>query len=386
MEVYILDDFLRRKSVIDLFESCIWTDRFAAKGDVEIVVPSIDKYRRLLVPGTQLALNESDRIMTIETADTKTDSEGRTLLTASGVSLESMLEDRIATDGVSPTTENGKWVIRGTPGNVVRQLFDLICRQGMLHPGDVIPFIQPGTLYPEGSLGEISQVFDFEIPLGTLYQTVKDICDMYDLGFRLVRDGDKSKLFFEVYSGDDRTTQQSELSPVLFSPELDNLQNVSEMASISGSKNVAYVFSKTASRIVYAADAGQDTAGFDRRVLHVNATDIDATDPVVIQALLLQKGQEALAGHRPLSAIDGEINQYSKYKYGRDYGLGDLVEMRNTSGATNHMRITEQIFVSDAQGDRSYPTLTMNRFITNGTWDSWGNTTWDGGGEEVWDE
>jgi hypothetical protein len=222
--------------------------------------------------------------------------------------------------------------------------------------------------------------------MSSVYKAVKDICDMYDLGFRLVRDGDKSKLYFEIYTGDDRTTQQSVRTPVIFSPEMDNLQNVSEMTSIAGSKNMAYVFGKTTTLIVYTETTNQDTSGFDRRVLHVDATDIDETDPVILDALLLQRGQEELAAHRPLAAFDGEINQYSKYRYMTHYRLGDLVEMRNSDGATNHMRVTEQIFVSDAQGDRSYPTLSMNRFITPGSWDSWGNETWDGGGEETWDE
>lgn len=386
MEVYILDDFLRRTAVIDLYESLIWTDRYADKGDFELVVPSLNQHRRLLVPGTQLALTDSDRVMTIETADIKTDQEGRTLLTATGVSLEQLLEDRIATDGVSWMTEGGKWVVPGTPGNVCREIFKLICIDGMLNIGDIIPFIQQGAYYPAGSIPETAQEFAFEIPMGTLYKAVKDICDMYDLGFRLVRDGDKSKLHFEIYTGDNRTTQQSVRTPVIFSPDLDNLQNVSEMQTIANTKNMAYVFGKTTSLIVYGNDATSETAGFDRRILHVDASDIAETDPVILDALMYQKGAEALAGHRPLSAFDGEINQYSKYKYMRDYRLGDLIEMRNSDGATNHMRVTEQIFVSDSQGDRSYPTLTFNRLIMPGTWDSWGNESWDGGGEETWDE
>jgi hypothetical protein len=324
--------------------------------------------------------------MTVETADIKTDNEGRTLLTATGSSLESLLEDRVATDGVSWMTEGGKWVVTGTPGGVARQIFDLICRQGILNVGDIIPFIQPGTFYATGSIPEPTQQYAFEIPLSTVYTAVKDICDMYDLGFRLIRDGDKSKLYFEIYTGDDRTTQQTTLPPVIFSPELDNLHNTSEMKSVAGSKNVAYVFSKSGSLIVYGEGASSETVGFDRRVLYVDATGLTETPGPALDAAMMRRGLEELAAHRPLAAIDGEINQYSKYKYMRDYRLGDLVEQRNSDGATNHMRVTEQLFVSDAQGDRSYPTLTLNQFITPGSWDSWGNETWDVGGEETWDE
>ncbi|UGL63258.1 minor tail protein [Arthrobacter phage Tokki] len=387
MEVYVLDDFLRRTAVIDLFESCIWTDRYAAKGDFELVIPTVSQYRRLLVPGAQLALNESDRIMTVETADIKTDSEGRTLLTATGSSLENMLEDRVASNGVSHLTEGAKWTITGTPGAVARSIFNQICRLGILDPGDIIPFIQPGNLYPPGSLGEPSQSYSFEIPPGSVYKAVKDICDMYDLGFRLVRKGDLSMLHFEIYTGDNRTTSQTILTPVIFSPEMDNLQNVSEMESVAGSKNVAYVFSKFSTAIVYASGADSDTVGFDRRVLHVDASDIPGPSGAAHTAAMVKKGQEALAAHRPLAALDGEINHNSKYKYLRDYHLGDLVEMRNSSGATNQMRITEQIFVSDVQGDRSYPTLTMSRYIDLDSWDAWGVETWDEGDQIItWDE
>lgn len=386
MEVYILDDFLRRTAVIDLYESLIWTDRYAANGDFELVVPSLNQYRRLLVPGTKLALTDSDRVMTIETADIKTDAEGRTLLTATGISLENMLEDRVATDGVSWMTTGAKWVLTGTPGNVCRQIFDLICRQGILNIGDIVPFIQNGSFYPTGSIAETTSSFSFEIPMVSVYKAIKDICDQYDLGLRLIRDGDKSKLYFEIYTGDDRTTQQSVRPAVIFSPEFDNLQNISEMTSLADMKNIAYVFSKTGSLIVYGEGATSDTSGFDRRVLQVDATDSDLPAGAAMNALMLKRGQEALAAHRPLSALDGEISQFSKYKYMRDYRLGDLVEMRNSDGATNLMRVTEQLFVSDAQGDRSYPTLSINQFITPGSWNSWGNETWDGGGEETWDE
>lgn len=386
MEVYVLDDFLRRTEVIDLYESCIWTDRYAAKGDFELIVPSSNQFRKLLTPGTQLAHNESDRIMTVETLDIKRDEEGRTLLTATGVSAEALLDDRVATDGVSWISPSQKWLKTGTPGDVCRDIFKLICVDGILNPGDIIPFIQPGTLYPAGSIPEHSQAYNFEIPLSSVYSAIKDICDMYDLGFRLVRDGDKSKLYFEVYTGNDRTTQQSVRTPVIFSPDFDNLMNVSEFMSLADTKNVAYVFTKNGSLIVYGDEATSDTAGFDRRVLQVDALDIEDPAGPDLDALMLKRGLEELAAHRPLAAFDGELSKLSKYKYLRDYGLGDLVEMRNTNGAINHMRVTEQIFVSDEQGDRSYPTLTINRFIMPGTWDSWGNETWDEGGEDTWDE
>ena len=210
----------------------------------------------------------------------------------------------------------------------------------------------------------------------TVYQAITDICNVWSLGFRLLRNFDQSQLYWDVYAGNNRTTSQKVLPPVVFAPELDNLQNTTELKSIESAKNVAYVYSPAGFLAVYTADVDTTVSGFDRRVLVVNANDITA-DNTNVQGALLQKGKEELAKNRATQAFDGEINQNSQYKYQRDYYLGDVVEMRNVDGVSNEMRVTEQIFVSDKEGERAYPTLELNVFISTGSWLSWqGNQQW----------
>src|SRR6059036_109541 len=120
MELYILDSLLRRTAVIDRFESLIWTERFAEKGDFELVINSTHENRRLLVAGTRLALNESDRVMTVQSIEDKKDSDGKTILTVKGPSLESLLDDRAAIDGFAGLTTDPNWVLTDTPGNIAR--------------------------------------------------------------------------------------------------------------------------------------------------------------------------------------------------------------------------------------------------------------------------
>jgi hypothetical protein len=172
---------------------------------------------------------------------------------------------------------------------------------------------------------------------------------------------------------------------VVFSPELESLQNTTELTSIANYKNVAYVFSPAGYATVYPPDVNPDTEGFQRRVMVVDASDITSDNPDVTSALE-QRGAEALAQQRSFRAFDGEINPNSTYKYGTDYFLGDLVEMRNTDGVTNNMRVTEQIFVSDGEGERTYPTLSIALFIDTGSWLSWENAqVWeDLGPTEYW--
>jgi hypothetical protein len=388
MELYTLDNLLRRQYVIDQYESFIWTERITAYGDFELVLPATIENRNLLPIGTRLVHNESYIVMTVETVETKSDSEGQTLLTITGRSLEAILEDRVARNTMADLTLVPSWVLWGTPGYIARTIFEDICLYGDLSVGDKIPYLEAGTLLPPGSIEETDELVVVELEVTTVYEAVKKLCEQYNLGFRLVRWLDNSKLFFEVYTGSDRTSAQIEHPAVIFSPDLDNITDISELTSVSTYKNVAYVFSKNGSLMVYSDTANPSTIGFERRVLLVKADDIDEeVSGEELTAILNQKGQEALAEHRALSAFDGEITHYSTYVYRVDYNLGDIVEMRTGDGVTNNMRVTEQIFVSDGEGDRAYPTLAVDLFITPGSWNSWGNETWDDGDpDETWDE
>lgn len=358
MDLYILDDLLRRETVIDRYETLIWTERFSAFGDFKFIIHSTLKNRQLFSAGTRLALNESQRVMVVETVENKDDSEGRSILTISGRSLEALLEDRVARHTFDNLEIAPRWPLLGTPGYLARAIFKRICVEGLLHAYDIIPFIQEGTILPADTIPEPTEVLQRELEPMTLYAAIQGICNEYGLGFCLIRNLDESELYFDVYSGSDRTSAQSTLPAVIFSPELDSLTNVSEMDSIESFKNVAYVFSPSGSTAVYPLGV-EEKAGFERRALLVevdNVREFAGENNLSVLNILQRRGREALINHRRVTAFDGEIPK-SGYRYGIDYRLGDVVEMRKSDDASTYMRVTEQIFVSDAEGDRSYPTL-----------------------------
>ena len=387
MELYTLDSLLRREDVIDTFESVIWTDRYSADGELKLKVPASNEFRQMLRAGTMLSSNVSDAVMTIKYVQDGTDDEGNSVLEISGASLEDMLRDRFVKQTLSDTTTEPKWVITGTPGNVVRKLFQDICVTGTLSLADRIPFIQPGTIYPASNIPEYSEPITVEIPVKSLYDAIKEICDIYDLGFRLTRHGDTSKLYFEVFTGIDRTVQQNILPAIVFSPEMENMHNTREITSFEGVKNIAYVFSPVGYEIVYSPGTDASTSGFDRKVLVIEATDITDEDPEVASARMTQRGIEELLKTRPVFLFDGEVDQNYDKVYGVDYGLGDLVTAQNATGVVEGMKITEQIFIQDREGFRSYPTLSVRSIIDPGTWLGWKtNQVWaDMGLTEYWD-
>lgn len=352
MELYTLDSLLRREQIFDQFESLIWTERFAEIGDFELVIQSTPATRLLLTTGVRVAINKSKRVMEIETVVDTYDTEGRALLKIRGKDLVKILNDRVAADSI---VTNDPWEITDYPANIARYMFDQVCGFGWPLVADQIPFLVSGTIYLPSTIPEPDVIITWYQERDSLYNAIKKLVDLYDLGFRLVRNGDESELYFDIYSGSDRTATQTILSPVVFSRELDNLQNTKAFKTIDGMKTIAYVFSPAGVRIVTAEDIDPDLEGFERRVLVVKSNLAVGTSDW--QAKLDQEGARALAESRSLQAFDGEISQNSSYQYEVDYYLGDLVEMRNTDDMTDNMRVTEQIFVEDQEGERSYPTL-----------------------------
>ena len=218
MEVYILDSLYRRIAVVDKFESLIWAERMRAAGDFELHIVSSAQNRSIFVPGVNLAVNTSTRIMTVETVQDSTDDEGRRVLKITGPSLENVLRQRIIA-----MDDAGEWVPwesdEDDPRAIATDMFHDICVTGILNAGDIISGVTEGSFYPTDTIDEPSDLIVYIPDIQDLYTGLKDLCDAYMMGFRLVRHPVTNTLYFDVYMGSDRTTAQTALGAVVFSPD-----------------------------------------------------------------------------------------------------------------------------------------------------------------------
>lgn len=368
MDIYALDSSRKREHIVDRFESAIWTERYAELGDFQLLLESTQLNKTIFREGRWLIQNGSYRVMVVETYEDTEDSEGRRMFKPSGRSLEYILEERLAALTMAQVLANGRWTITDTPGNIVKHIFQKICIEGVLDVRDIIPDVvmTPFPHLPEGTNIGSPEAITLELEVKTLYETFQDLCTTYSLGFALLLDPENGQLHFELTTGTVRTTGQSVVDPVIFSPDLDNLSNTSELVSRAKYKNVAIVVSDHGSAVVYANPDDELKVGFDRRILFVKTSDVKAEDTNKA-ALLTKIGQAELAKNRRIMAFDGEIPQRG-YRYGLHYFMGDITEMRKSNGATNYMKVTEQIFIDDLEGERSYPTLSLEAYITPGAW------------------
>ena len=153
----------------------------------------------------------------------------------------------------------------------------------------------------------------------------------------------------------------------MFSPDMENLDQIRWLTSNANFKNVAYVYAQNGSAAVYSPLVDPTISGEDRRIMLINSSNSGPAGAALTTALQ-QEGLTALGQQKLVYAFDGELPPSVSYVYGVDYGLGDLVEERNMDGDTTQMFVAEQIFSSDSTGERSYPTLVLYQTATTGSW------------------
>lgn len=367
MEVYVLDRLYRRQYVIDQFISLIWTERWNTYGDFQLNIVSNYAARSLLKPDTWLAMNKSNYVMRIDSVEDDWSIDGSRMLIVKGHSIEKIFDDRAAP----------RVLYAEAPAQIARDMFHAVCVTGTWDPGDVITGVNEYTMggIPASTIPEPADSITVDltqVPVPSLATAlVTNICVKYDLGFRILCNSQTGQLYFDIYAGCDRTTDQTTLPAVVFAPQLDNLQNTKELTDISNAKNVAYVQHADGTSTIVYADGVDPTmlTAFERRVLIVDASNL--TSPTT--AMYTQAGLEALAASRTSYIFDGEVSQQSQYTYGTDYFLGDLVEEQNSDGVKTQMRVTEQIFSEDSTGEKSYPTLVSYVTFNTGSWLGWNN-------------
>ena len=413
MDIFILDSLLRPIDIIDRYESFIWTERYASKGDFQLVIMATPANRNRFVEDTMLWINKSNRIMRVKTVSDTVDVEKGATLTVKGFELSSIFEERVSAsiedggshDGMlkAVTYFNG-W----DPIDLVRTMVWRICiatSGWQINPGDTIPFLQdpygaPGSLYPADTIAHPTDTLVWEQKLASLYSAITDVAKAYDFGFRLYKDPNASKLYFEPYTGIDRTSQQSVYPPVVFSADMQNLQNTTDYKDNTAHYNVviaAYVYKNeeeggyppdlTVSVTVSDPELAFSSGGFDQKTKVITISQLpDSMELVDAPAYLTQLANEELTRSRPTNVYDGEVDQNAQFVYGRDYNLGDLVEVRRSDGGAAFMRVEEQIFKYDSNGFASYPSLVTKESINPGTWRSWKyDVNWvDMGSGEYW--
>lgn len=343
---------LETVSIIDSFESLIWTERYRQYGDFETVLPSDDNNLILITQIEYVLLRGSDSIMIVEDIQITSDVEDGSKLIVSGRSLESILERRIIWN---------QTILDGNLQEGVKKLLDENVISPIIEERKINNFIFQSSTDPKITELTISAQFTGD----SLYDAIEAICSAYNLGFRIIFNS-LGQLVFSLYSGTDRSYDQFLYPYVVFSPKFENLSNSRYLQSSKNLKTVTLVAGEGegASRKtkVVENETGADV-GLKRREMFTDARDIssDIGEGIMTieqyESLLDQRGKEKLSENTTVKFFEGQAETTVMFKYGEDFFIGDIVQIANEYGLESRSRIAEIIRSQSIDGINVVPTF-----------------------------
>lgn len=332
MELSIFDLDRDAIGVLDTYESLIWTDRYYECGDFEIYTPYTTSLMALLQPDYILQSLSSNRGMIIETRKIVSSIEKGPYITITGRSLESILSRRIA------------WNATTLSGNFQTELLRLF-NENIISPVDTDRTINNFIFVSSTDEAITELTIDADVQGMSIYDIVQIYCSSRDIGFRVdLIDG---SFAFSLYSGANRSDDQTIFPQITFSPEFDNLWNSNYLESISNYKTIALVYGAVLNKTIESSTV----TGVQRREVFVDLSGISDSDQ------LEDSGIENLAAYASVQAFDGEADIDQVYKYDVDFFLGDIVNVANELGMSSKSRIIEVIFSHGVTGTQIRPTF-----------------------------
>lgn len=347
MDIYILNSAYEKIVLLEKYDSFIWTERFVGHDEFELVVRDNPEMRNQMRRGYMFTHSETDRVCRISYRDI--DSDAGTIK-VTGKAITDYFDSRALKPNVANKLE---WRKNDSPANIIASLVNEICVVGThLSPLDIIP-----ELYV-ANVANAAPVTKFSTSVTpNLTTIINDLCAYDDNGYAIELVPTSPKLRFVVSSGTDQ-------SGVIFSSTLDSLYEEKYFYRDEQYRNIAYVYGSDSATFEIVPRSGVDStiSGIDRRVMLVDASDVDRTDTggVDYRDILRSRGRKALAEQSRINYYDGLVPAKAPYKYGVNYRLGDKVRMVDDNRRLQTARVTEYVFSSDSTGFKGYPTLSVS--------------------------
>lgn len=354
MKISLLSPALTRLEFVDKYESLIWTDRFDALGDFELILSANLDIVNRLVEEFFLKRSDSQRLMVIENVTLKTDAVEGDKVIIKGRSLESFLYRRIV------------WGQVVLSGNLQTALKTLLENNAIVCPGAPDRVISRLEFAETDDSRITGLTVDDQFKGAYIYDVVEKICQKNGLGFHIILTPE-NKFEFKLYVGQDRSYTQLANPHVVFSPKFNNLVSSEYNSAMENLRTVTLVGGEGEGidqRMAVAESPYGAGTDLNRREIYTDASSVSSkvdggtlSDPVYI-AQLQQKGLEKLNEHEIVETFQGELDPVVTFTYERDFSIGDIIQVDDGYGHKARSRVNEVIHSHDtASGDRVYPTF-----------------------------
>lgn len=341
---YFLDDQLNILAAFDTYKSAIFTGRYYEPGDFELYIPATKQALELARAASFVTrADKTTACGIIEKIGIQSSEEGDFLLIA-GRDAAALLERRIVW---KQTTYNGK------AEKIIRNL------------------IETAFITPEIAARAVSN-FDLAAEIGentpvrvqytgdTIGSAVQAICRTTGTGYRVTLDLPNKRFVFALYKGTDRSFNQNTNPFVVFSSDFGNLISTAYEEDATEAKNVAQIAGEGQGNERVKVAVGT-ASGLARNETFINGQQLSNNagelDELTYKSILAEEGNQALAELIATKSIDGEVAPAYNFELGRDYFLGDIVQIANEYGYHMAPRIIEVIESWAPEGYTCVPTF-----------------------------
>ena len=351
--------------VIDTAKSIIWQTDYYGAGAFEIYIGFTEQAKNLLQIGYYLTRRDEKNAAIIESVES-TDSarDGLTIL-VKGRMLKSILDRRIVYNFLTPYKLSPIRI----SGNVAVAVTGVVKNHAGVNATNLRKM---GVNI--GSLGGITKIIKTETETAenssrqSTYQNLLDFTDGVlqdcECGALMRIDPTDKNIYYDCYEGKDRSVDNTDGNiPVIFSQDFDNLLSADYTVDVTTLKNWALIGGEGEGlNRFYTYFAEDSSAGLDRREMFIDArsmprsyeqggTEHQYTD-AEYQAMLKGRAQTDLKARILTESFEGEISlEFSAYKYGVDFWLGDIVTIQdNRLGLYVNVRIISATEIQDDSG------------------------------------
>lgn len=395
------------------FSSLVWTERYQEAGefilDIPIDVANFDVYKR----GNYIQLDESDETMLIESISINDELEDP-VLEISGRTLTCILERRVNASRIldaytqsikyegdlgtvvqgiindeclNPKMVEFKWMHRNDDGSV-EEGYDSANPSKNYKTTEMVSasYRKISNLSYSNSVYGVTVDKDYS-KIMSIYDILVSISKKHVTGFRVrLQNG---TFVLETYKGADRTSAQKTLDPVIFNPVMDNISYVNYFEDQTDYRNIALSYSDGAwSPVDFNASFSTEIfdgylwvtrddetnasaySGLNRFELAVDArssASVTGYDPseyyypdygesqdqseyIVNKVKAVATDEFDTEDHDFIKTSEGAIDPLVRYEFGKDYFLGDTVELSNDNGVVMTAVIDEVVRSYDADG------------------------------------
>lgn len=354
--IHVLNQSFILQGIIDNYESIIWRPSFSDIGDFELYIPAtaqaveLLQQNRYLVRDRDITVDDTGvvtykYVMIIKNIEVVTDVEDGDYLTVSGRELKFLLNSRIVWNMTT---------LSGTAENGIRSLIT----NNAVSPSDSNRKIP--TLVLDTALG-LTDTIDKQITGDKLGDTIIEICTTYNYGWEIYISN--NALRFSLYTGLDRSYEQTDRPYVLFSDEFNNLYNTEYQLESEEYANTTLIGGEGEGNERKYTTLNNTNSGLNRYEIFTDARDIsskredDTTIPTAdYNKLLQEKGRETLAELSIIEGFSGELKTDGNFEYRKDFYLGDVVTVINKYGIAKNVRVLSAIesFSAD-EGEKLIP-------------------------------